>query len=69
MPTVVGILTIISMINTTSERLKARNFAAFTCKRIHVQEVFHVYLNKFEVAVFYFIIIIDLHRLDRSLHL
>ena len=26
MPTIVGILTFISMINTTSERLKARNF-------------------------------------------
>ena len=30
MPTIVGILTIISMINTTSERLKARNF--FICR-------------------------------------
>ena len=30
MPTVVGILTFISMINTTSERLKARNF--FICQ-------------------------------------
>ena len=29
MPTIVGILTFISMINTTSERLKARNF--FIC--------------------------------------
>ena len=29
MPTIVGILTFISMINTTSERLKARNF--FNC--------------------------------------
>ena len=26
MPTIVGILTFISMINTTSERLKAKNF-------------------------------------------
>ena len=26
MPTIVGILTFISMINTTSERLKSRNF-------------------------------------------
>ena len=53
------------MINTTSERLKARNFATFKC--IHVQEVFHVYLNKFEIALFYFIIFIDLHRLVRFL--
>ena len=30
MPTIVGILTIISMINTTSSRLKARNF--FICQ-------------------------------------
>ena len=30
MPTSVGILTFISMINTTSERLKARNF--FICR-------------------------------------
>ena len=29
MPTIVGILTFISMVNTTSERLKARNF--FIC--------------------------------------
>ena len=29
MPTIVGILTVISMINTTTERLKARNF--FIC--------------------------------------
>ena len=30
MPTIVGILTFICMINTTSERLKARNF--FICR-------------------------------------
>ena len=30
MPTIVGILSLISMINTTSERLKARNF--FICR-------------------------------------
>ena len=30
MPSIVGILTLISMINTTSERLKARNF--FICR-------------------------------------
>ena len=29
MPTIVGILTCISMINTTSERLEARNFFIF----------------------------------------
>ena len=29
MPTIVGILTFISMINTTSERLKARSFFIF----------------------------------------
>ena len=29
MPTIVGILTFISMINTTFERLKARNFFNF----------------------------------------
>ena len=29
MPTIVGILTFISIINTTSERLKARNFLLF----------------------------------------
>ena len=29
-PTIVGVLTFISMINTTSERLKARNF--FICR-------------------------------------
>ena len=30
MPTIVGILTFISMINTTSERLKAINFFSFS---------------------------------------
>ena len=34
MPTIVGILTFISMINTTSERLKARNF--FICRYFSV---------------------------------
>ena len=29
MPTIVGILTFISMIDTTSERLKARNYCIF----------------------------------------
>ena len=31
MPTIVGILTFISMINTISERIKARNFFYFFC--------------------------------------
>ena len=34
MPTIVGILTFISMINTTSKRLKARNF--FICRYFSV---------------------------------
>ena len=36
MPTIVGILTFISMINTTSERLKGRNF--FICRYFSVYE-------------------------------
>ena len=36
MPTIVGILTFTSMINTTSERLKARNF--FICRYFSVYE-------------------------------
>ena len=36
MPTNVGILTFISMINTTSEKLKARNF--FICRYISFNE-------------------------------
>ena len=36
MPTIVVILTFISMINTTSERLKARNF--FICQYLSVYE-------------------------------
>ena len=38
MPTIVGILTFISMINTTSERLKARNF--FNCRYFSFYEQF-----------------------------
>ena len=38
MPTIVGILTFISMINTTSERLKARNF--FICQYFSFYEQF-----------------------------
>ena len=42
MPTIVGILTFISMINTTSERLKARRF--FICRyfRFYEQVKFRV---------------------------
>ena len=36
MPTIVGILTFISMINTSSERLKARNF--FICRYFSFSE-------------------------------
>ena len=36
MPTIVGILTFISMLNTTSERLKARNF--FICRYFRFNE-------------------------------
>ena len=36
MPTIVGILTFISMINTTSERLKARSF--FICRYFSAYE-------------------------------
>ena len=45
MPTIVGILTFISMINTTGERLKTRNF--FICRYFSVYEqlIFRVQLN------------------------
>ena len=45
MPTIVGILTFISMINTTSERLKARNF--FICRyfSVYMQLKFHAQLS------------------------
>ena len=36
-PTIVGILTFISMINTTSERLKARSFLTFRCFSFYEQ--------------------------------
>ena len=39
MPTIVGILTFISMINTTSERHKARNF--FICRYFSFYEQFY----------------------------
>ena len=38
MPAIVGILTFISMLNTTSERLKARNF--FICRYFNFYEQF-----------------------------
>ena len=38
MPTIAGILTFISMINTTSERLKAKNF--FICRYFSFYEQF-----------------------------
>ena len=40
MPTIVGILTFISKLNTTSERLKARNFLAFRYFSFYEQLVF-----------------------------
>ena len=45
MPTIVGILTFISMINTTSERLKARNF--YNCRHLsfYEQMKFHAQLS------------------------
>ena len=45
MPTIVGILTFISMIKTTSERLKARNF--FICRNFSFYEQlkFHAQLS------------------------
>ena len=45
MPTIVGILTFISMINTESERLKARNF--FICQyfSFYEQLKFHAQLS------------------------
>ena len=43
MPTIVGILTFISMINTTSERLIARNFFICRCFSFNEQLKFHKY--------------------------
>ena len=45
MPTIVGILTIISMINTTSERLKDRNFFICLYFRYNEQLKFHAQLR------------------------
>ena len=45
MPTIVGILTFVSMINTPSEKLKARNF--FICRyfSFYEQWKFHAWLS------------------------
>ena len=43
MPTIVGILTFISMINTTSERLKARNF--------FIHRLFFVYISSWNFVL------------------
>ena len=45
MPTIVGILTFISMMNTTSERLKARNFFICLCFSVYEQLKFHAQLS------------------------
>ena len=45
MPTIVSILTFISMINTTSERLKARNFIICRYFSFYEQLKFHAQLN------------------------
>ena len=48
MPTFVGILTFISMINTTSERLRARNFFICQCFSFYEQIKFHAQLVEHE---------------------
>ena len=45
MPTIVGILTFISMINITSERLKARNFCTFRYFSFSEQLKFRAHLS------------------------
>ena len=45
MPTIVGILTFISIINTTSERLKARNFFICLYFSFYEQLKFHTQLS------------------------
>ena len=45
MPTIVGILTFISTINTTSERHKARHFFLFRYFSFYEQLKFHVKLS------------------------
>ena len=45
MPTIVGILTFISMINITSESLKARNIFIFLLFSFYEQLKFHAQLS------------------------
>ena len=45
MPTIVGILSFISMINTTSERLKARDIVIFQQFSFYEQLKFHAQLS------------------------
>ena len=45
MPTIVGILTFISMINTSSEKLKARNFLFHWYLGFYKQLKFHAQLS------------------------
>ena len=45
MPTIVGILTFISMINVTSERLKARNFFIYQYFSVYEQLKFRAQLK------------------------
>ena len=48
MPTIVGILTFISMINTTSERLKARSF--FICQYLGDNCFWNFYMGRYIVG-------------------
>ena len=45
MPTIVGILTLISMINTKSESIKARNFFTWRYFSVYEQLKFHAQLS------------------------
>ena len=45
MPTIVGILTFISMIDTMSERCKARKIFIFQCFSFYEQLIFHAQLS------------------------
>ena len=51
MPTMVGILTFISMINTTSERLKARNFFISRYFSFYEQLKFRAMLSTTTISV------------------
>ena len=53
MPTIVGILTLIGMINTTSEKLKARNFFIFRYFSCYDQLKFRAQLSSSGPAHFY----------------